>query len=315
MRYEGENCPYCGVTFADGDDVVVCPDCATPHHRVCWFAHGECANAERHGTDFVWKKSAQPESQQAFQPELEKPQHENRSTANLDIVCPDCGTVCPNGTLRCPDCGAVLIPFANPMGEPPMAQFRPDFNPSEDIGGVKSGDVALFCRTAGASYIRKFRRLSSGGKLSFNWAAFLFSPFWFFYRKIYEAGAIFITVFVALNLILIPAEQYMNDSSAQLMADMQAVIEPLIDENGMYDSEEMVKAVEEFTQSNQSRIIDELLKPMIPMYVIGLLLILNNFIAALTADRLYYKKARKEIERVRKLSKDCLLYTSPSPRD
>ena len=82
MRYTGENCPYCGVTFTEQDDVVVCPECATPHHRVCWLAHGECANTEKHGTDFVWKKSSAP------QPEKEAEQQaDSHDNANLDIIC------------------------------------------------------------------------------------------------------------------------------------------------------------------------------------------------------------------------------------
>ena len=136
MRYEGEACPYCGNPFAEGDDVVVCPECATPHHRACWFAHGHCANEELHGAGFVWKKTAaEPEPEPKEKPE------ESRSEQGLDIVCPDCGKVSPNGTLRCPDCGALLVPFA--MGEPPLAQFRAGFDPNKEINGMKAGDIAL----------------------------------------------------------------------------------------------------------------------------------------------------------------------------
>ena len=26
-------CPVCKKQFEDGDDIVVCPECGTPHHR------------------------------------------------------------------------------------------------------------------------------------------------------------------------------------------------------------------------------------------------------------------------------------------
>ncbi|MBQ3499155.1 MAG: DUF2628 domain-containing protein [Clostridia bacterium] len=309
MRYTGENCPYCGTEFAEQDDVVVCPDCGTPHHRVCWFAHGECAAAEKHAEGFVWKKSAEPQPEQE-ESKTEKNAH-TRSESNLDIVCPDCGATCPNGTLRCPECGAVLIPFANPMGDPPIAQFKPDFNPNENIRGLKSGDIALFCRTAGASYIKKFRR-----KFSWNWAAFLFSPYWFFYRKLHKAGAILFAVFISLNLLMIPAEQYFNDTTAPIMAEMYELIEPYVEENqqtgfmsflygnSVTVSEEGYKVLEEFIQSNQSRIINEVLKPLLPIVAVLFLLGSLKVVSALLADRLYYKKACTEIKRIRGSSSD-----------
>ncbi|MBQ5823497.1 MAG: DUF2628 domain-containing protein [Clostridia bacterium] len=308
MRYVGENCPYCGVPFAENDDIVVCPECATPHHRVCWFAHGECAHAELHGTNFVWKKTDEP------QPEAkpEQPQNNPHNEPALDVICPDCGTKSPKGTIRCPECGAILIPFANPTGQPPMAQFRPEFDAGENIRGVKSGDIALYCRTAGAGYIRHFRR-----KVSWNWAALLFSPFWFFYRKLYKAGAIFLTVYLALNLIMIPAEIFAYNSSAQITAEIQELIEPYIDENasgyggitgilsgGTSLSDEAIKAVNEFTQNNTQRIINEMLLPAIPQYLITFLLVSLRVIAALLANTIYFKKLGADVKEIRSETSD-----------
>ena len=306
MRYVGENCPYCGVTFDQGDDIVVCPECATPHHRVCWFAHGDCANAERHGTDFVWKKAVEaPPEEEPAQPHISQ-----RDAANLNIICPDCGTVSPKGTIRCPECGAMLIPFANPMGDPPLAQFKPGFNSTEDIRGIKSGDIALYCRSAGASYIKKFRR-----KVSWNWAAFLCAPFWFFYRKLHKAGAIFLTIHIALHLILIPAVTNFYNSSAPIMAEIAEIMAPYADENansgglmGVYLGgtslsdeayQEATDALNEFAQNNTQRIIDEIFKPMIPIYLIGFLLVALRVLSALLANKIYFKKICTDIREIR----------------
>ncbi len=324
MRYIGENCPYCGVTFAEQDDVVVCPECATPHHRVCWFAHGECATTEKHGTHFVWKKCAPPEPEK--EPEQQK---KTDDSAKLDIVCPDCGTTCENGTVRCPECGAMLIPFTNPTGEPPLAQFRQGFDPNEDIRGIKSGDIALFCRTASASYVKKFRR-----KRSWSWAAFLCSPFWFFYRKMYKAGAIFLTVYLVLNLLFIPAQLYLyntfyNSSASVTMNGIYAEIDELIEpyivedessggflavlEERLYGesvtiSEEGQKALEKYLDDNREFLWKNIGLPMLrpvllvcAIYFLGFLL---KIVSALLADRLYFKKASAEIKRARSLSND-----------
>lgn len=34
--YKNEKCPVCNQEFKDGDDIVTCPVCGTPHHRECY---------------------------------------------------------------------------------------------------------------------------------------------------------------------------------------------------------------------------------------------------------------------------------------
>lgn len=279
MRYSGENCPYCGLQFQEGDDVVVCPDCATPHHRACWFAHGECANTEKHSEGFVWKKTAAPAPEP--QPEAAEHKQENKS---LDIVCPDCGKVNPNGTLRCPDCGALLIPFAPMGGEPPIAQFRPEFNPNEMIGGMKSGDIALFCRMNGARYLKAFRKIAGGRKLGFNWGATIFAPFWFFYRKLYQAGIIFLALFVATSVWMMPAADNFYDVYEKLQYEAYAVIEA-----------EGEDAAYELIEQR----MPEIQAAMKPMYAPMIIQLLLHLASAMIADMLYYRKAKKDITQAR----------------
>lgn len=281
MRYLSESCPYCGNEFCEGDDIVVCPDCATPHHRACWFAHGECANADKHAEGFVWKKSAaEPEKEPAQQ----NPKAESADKKSLDIVCPDCGKVSPNGTLRCPDCGALLIPI-NPMGgEPPLAQFRAGFDSEELIGGMKSGDIALFCRMGGARYIKAFRKLAHKSKFSWNWGAAFFAPIWFFYRKLYKPGIIILALSVALSLWLMPASNSFYEAYEKVMYEANAVIEE--------DGEEAAYALIE-------QRIPEIKEAMKPMYAPMLLQLLLHAASGFAADRLYYKKARNDIKKAR----------------
>ena len=42
MDYIGEICPVCGKSFTADDDIVVCPDCGTPHHRECYKTENKC---------------------------------------------------------------------------------------------------------------------------------------------------------------------------------------------------------------------------------------------------------------------------------
>lgn len=289
MRYEGEVCPYCGNPFVEGDDVVVCPECATPHHRACWFAHGHCANEDKHGEGFLWHKTAAaPESEQA------EPQNDDRNEQSLDIVCPDCGKVSPNGTLRCPDCGALLVPFV--MGEPPIARFREGFDPNQEFYGMKTGDIALYCRTGGASYIGKCRKRELGQKVTFNWAAFFFSPFWFFYRKLYKPGAILLGVYLALMLAVTPFASTIENIRQQTAAIYQEALGEN-EEISTQQQEQIVQKISALYQQNRKELA------LFLAFSLTRLLGLSLF-SGFTADAFYLKKMKKDIATVRENNTD-----------
>ena len=67
MIYTGEKCPVCGKNFVEGDDIVVCPVCGTPHHRDCYNLHNACANEGLHAENFEWKPEAKAEEPKAFE--------------------------------------------------------------------------------------------------------------------------------------------------------------------------------------------------------------------------------------------------------
>ncbi len=280
MRYTGEICPYCGVAFNEGDDVVVCPECATPHHRGCWFAHGCCANAEKHAEGFVWSK-------QNAQPEPAAVQHSEQSG---EIVCPDCGKVCPNGTLRCPDCGALLLNFnqfnrseSGEAQQPQFAFFRPGFDPNEQVGSAKSGDIALYCRTSAARYIQIFKNIASGKKVSFNWASFLFAPYWFFYRKLYKPGIIFLALFMALNLWQLP-----------LMNEFYEVYDSAVIEAQRVTEAQGEKAANAVLEQRAQQLVEAATPLMLPMMLYFVLKLCAGFLA----NKFYYKKVMADIEQI-----------------
>lgn len=48
----GEECPFCEHPFAPGDEVIICPECATRHHIHCWQTNnGRCAVEDCRGED------------------------------------------------------------------------------------------------------------------------------------------------------------------------------------------------------------------------------------------------------------------------
>lgn len=64
------------------------------------------------------------------------------------------------------------------------------------------GIVSLFIRKNTKYYERKFADLEvSGGRASWNWAAFFFPFYWCFYRKLYKQGALMAFINIACSFI------------------------------------------------------------------------------------------------------------------
>lgn len=268
-RYEGAVCPVCGQAFTTADDVVVCPTCGTPHHRACWMREGRCANEGRHVEGYAWQG---PETQE--QPVESEPEQGS--------ICPRCGAHNPKDTLFCPRCGLPL--GARPAGEGAFGQGSPytqsygeaeAVSPDETIDGIPVREVAAYVRTGVHSYIPKFLRMDrTKKKAGWNWAAFLFSPFWFFYRKLYAAGA------VALSALLALSVAFYGPVAAYLDAYMQ-LGEVLAQESAGQ------AAVEAAMQALQSAM------PMAALFLI--LQLVLHLTCALVANRLYFKKTTGDL--------------------
>ena len=88
--YIGSTCPVCHQPFAEGDDIVVCPDCGTPYHRACWPKDNVCVHAAEHAAGFEWQPDA-PAAAEDGEP-----------------ACPNCGAHNPPGAHYCNHCGVPL---------------------------------------------------------------------------------------------------------------------------------------------------------------------------------------------------------------
>lgn len=53
--HNNERCPVCDKLFNESDDIVICPHCATPHHRACYNQLGHCANKDKHRDGFDYR--------------------------------------------------------------------------------------------------------------------------------------------------------------------------------------------------------------------------------------------------------------------
>lgn len=206
MNFTKEICPVCNRQFTENDDVVVCPICGTPHHRACYIENKTCFNEAKHAEGFEW----QPKEDEELFNRLGM--HEKNSADGHNIIlCPYCGTENPVEEPNCKNCGGRLYnnmqggPAGMPVNLPNMQQ-QPFGNnviqiqPDEIIGGNTVADTAEYVQRNAHKYIPKFYKMEkTGSRLSFNWASFFFSPYWFFYRKMPAIGAVIMLLIVLVN--------------------------------------------------------------------------------------------------------------------
>lgn len=190
FRYTGDLCPVCNENFNPEDDIVVCPLCGTPHHRECYKQNGECANNEKHSEGYRWEsvKITPPPS--------------NESAENS---IPSFAPYTPQGETNNSRTAASTVLWSN--------QQNPfDAYPKELVDGVSTEETAEFVQINAFKYLQNFF-LQKTGKKTFNWAAFFFAPYWFFYRKLYKLGAIFMAALLLVSVVFsfIPSVQKFGD--------------------------------------------------------------------------------------------------------
>ena len=55
MDFYKYKCPVCNKQFKEGDDIVVCPECGTPHHRECYEQEEHCFYQDKHSQNFSFE--------------------------------------------------------------------------------------------------------------------------------------------------------------------------------------------------------------------------------------------------------------------
>lgn len=188
--YNNDKCPVCGKQFAEGDDIVTCPVCGTPHHRECYNSIGKCANEALHSEGFVFKRASDE------QPAAEK--DENAANKKPPVIFENLGRDF-QGKIE------DASPFANARfdeaneqnGENKAPNFTVNgqnayiFNKDEKIDDVYVEDVITAVGNNFPKFIDKFRK---NRKLNWNWSAFIFGPYYFFFRKMYGQGTLFLAI-------------------------------------------------------------------------------------------------------------------------
>lgn len=283
MDYLGYECPVCKKAFHLDDDIVVCPECGTPHHRECYNSLGHCCFEEKHGRDFEFDTDKT-----------------NDSSKDDTIKCRICGFENKSNSLFCSHCG-------NPMqnqqsAQNPGQQFNQYYgqqmpntvvfstvNDNEELEqGVTVGECTKFVQASAPYYVQVFRNIKNFGKSRFNFSAFLLSGGYLLYRKNYKRGAVITAIMIVLMLvtsIIYLSPEY--DEVAQMLYDEMGVIT-----SGSYSD---FAYIYEFVQQLSQ-------KQLFLIYLPSVLQIIQYavmFYVGFTANRTYYNHCIKSIKNIK----------------
>lgn len=200
-RFENKLCPVCRTRFIESSDIVVCPDCGTPHHRACFSIKNKCALEERHADGWTWN---------GLLPDQEEEREEMLKAANLTTM--DLGKPAADPHHAEYPAGTPVAPyeeeqrmFEEQLGDenPFKELFRKLSDKEIGEDGVSMHELVAFSATSVYHYGKAFDtfRGSSGKKrvVSLNLSSGLLAPMFQGYRKMNLFGV------VSLLLVLAPS--------------------------------------------------------------------------------------------------------------
>ncbi len=269
MDYKNEICNGCNQPFGPDDDIVVCPECGTPQHRSCWNKDGRCVNSHLHSEGFVWQKSiVEPEPEVIEQADRESSAEQKFGASPVFVQLNDEAQNIEGIFLR----DQVI-------------------HKNETVAGVSVAEAGYYLQSGAHRYIKRFRK---NKKLTWNWGAFFFAPAWFFYRKLYKVGAIFLAIVAAIGLFTFSFSQDIIERVDYMYEFTETVIG---DENITPEEAEKLVVNEEFMTNY---------KELVKSFGIYLLItaVIPNLVAALLADFFVKKKMKADIDLIKQTTDD-----------
>ena len=173
--FENQSCPVCNRQFEDGDDIVCCPECGTPHHRECYNLIGHCVNRGLHKSNYSY-----------YEENIKKEEPKAADGNNAEETEQEMH-------------GGFFPPFPN------AADFtkNPYDADSTTIDGEALGDVAATVRSNAPRFVGVFKHFEQNKtKASWNWGAFIFGHYYLFFRKMFKQAIILLCVNLTLSSVM-----------------------------------------------------------------------------------------------------------------
>ncbi len=152
-----------------------------------------------------------------------------------------------------------LNPFTTPYG---------GVAPEEEIDGIPARDMVLFVGPNSHYYLPRFKMIAGKiGKVQWNWSAFFFHFIYFFYRKMYLAGALFLGAYLLIQLPMFLT-----------LPDYIHYLYDALTSSSMFTT--MPSSVQWYMNYS---------------YIANFILLALGMAASLAANRIYYKKVCKDV--------------------
>ncbi|MBQ7133223.1 MAG: DUF2628 domain-containing protein [Ruminococcus sp.] len=292
MDYIGNKCPVCDKYFHANEDIVVCPECGTPHHRECYNEKSKCFYADKHKDGFDYQQNIKEE------------------TLNGDdnlIVCKNCGAKNVDSAFFCSKCSSVLhetdnnqqnahdrqntnygtSTFGTPHSgtNPNVIMFDPlaGVSPSADLGdGITAGETAKFVKQNTPYFITVFSNIFRYNKSRFNFCAMFFGGGYLLFRKMYKVGGIITAIQAAMTILYFYLDYYIISNNAY---------DKLLEASTKNDYNATMLYLSQLPQT-------ELLMLFLFMMLVFMLFIMSVVIGG-CANRMYYNHTKKQILKIK----------------
>lgn len=283
MTYKEKKCDICNKEFAEGEDIVVCPECGTPYHRECYEEVGKCVHEDMHNMPQAEDDGAAEETDKGAEEKTEK--------------CRVCGYELRENALFCDRCGSPVTGSVNQAQssadkEPKMVY--PPFevvNLDEEIeDGVRLEDVSRYVKVNKQYYTLVFSRIKKFKLSRFNFCAFLFSGGWLLYRKQYLKGAI---ISIIIGALMLSSSFIFNFYSSEIVSSLlqTAGISSLT----VSDFQSLYPYVESLGRR-------DMLILVLP-YILELIRYIIMFVIGAKANKMYLKNCVKQVKEIKKQDK------------